>query len=471
MFWKKKGTGEVTGEAGEGAPDGGTAGSPGEAGADPRTARVRDALRTVMDPELHRDIVSLGMVKDLEVSDDRISLTVELTTPACPLKDVIQRDVEAAIGRVMPGAEVQIRWGAQVRSGQAASGSLPGRNLVPEVRNVILVASGKGGVGKSTVAANLACALAAEGARVGLMDADIYGPSIPTMFRVSERPGSRDGKSIDPIPVYGITVMSIGFFVPPEKAVVWRGPMVTGAIVQFLRDVRWGELDYLICDLPPGTGDAQLTFAQQLQVTGAVIVSTPQDVALVDVMRAKGMFDTVHIPILGMVENMSFFECDGCGKRHEIFAHGGARAAAERFGVPFLGEVPIELAVRETGDQGCPVVVARPEAPAARAFREIARRMAARISVLHDQAEQRARTLLREAARGAFTAETPIGEVLKRHPRGRAILEAHGVALDEAAPLGAAAQAAGVAPEALLAALGTGPDVPSRPRGLPVIAG
>lgn len=402
MFWNKKGNGQP--EAPEGVPPGG-APAPGvaerEVATDPRRDEVLAALRTVDDPELHRDLVSLGMVKDLVVGEDRISLTIVLTTPACPLKETIARDVTAAIGRVCPGVPVDIAWGAQVRSSQAAGAAGKGPPLVPGVRNVVLVASGKGGVGKSTVAANLATALAADGARVGLLDADIYGPSIPTMFRVEARPESRDGKSIEPIPVYGITLMSIGFFVPPEKAVVWRGPMVSGAILQFLRDVTWGELDYLVCDLPPGTGDAQLTFAQQLQVTGAVIVSTPQDVALTDVVRAKGMFDTVHVPVLGMVENMSFFECDGCGKRHEIFSHGGARAAAERFGVPFLGEVPIELAVRETGDAGCPVVVSRPDTPAARAFREVARKVAARISVLHAEAAEKAQTLLREAARGA----------------------------------------------------------------------
>lgn len=418
MFWNKKGNGPP--EAPEGLPQGGTPAS-GVAGregtAHPGRDEVLAALRTVEDPELHRDLVSLGMVKDLVVGEHRIYLTIVLTTPACPLKETIARDVTAAIGRVRPGVPVEIAWGAQVRSSHApATGT--GQALVPGVRNVVLVASGKGGVGKSTVAANLATALAADGARVGLLDADIYGPSIPTMFRVEARPESRDGKSIEPISVYGITLMSIGFFVPPEKAVVWRGPMVSGAILQFLRDVSWGELDYLVCDLPPGTGDAQLTFAQQLQVTGAVIVSTPQDVALTDVVRAKGMFDTVHVPVLGMVENMSFFECDGCGKRHEIFSHGGARAAAERFGVPFLGEVPIELAVRETGDAGCPVVVSRPDTPAARAFRDVARKVAARISVLHADAAEKAQAALREAARGAASGAP--GDPAK--PRGLPVI-------------------------------------------------
>ncbi len=471
MFWKKKSeSGDASGAEVPGSTPTRVEASPPE---NPAHSRVLAALSTVMDPDLKRDLVSLGMIKNLSVGEERVSLTVELTTPACPLKEVIGRDVEAAIGTVLPGVKVELAFSARVRSTQGG-GARGAQNLIPDVKNVVLVASGKGGVGKSTVAANLACALAATGAKVGLMDADIYGPSIPTMFRIGDKPVSRDGKTIDPIPVFGLTVMSIGFFVPPEKAVVWRGPMVTGAIVQFLRDVKWGALDYLICDLPPGTGDAQLTFAQQLQVTGAVIVSTPQDVALSDVIRAKAMFDTVTIPILGMVENMSYFLCDGCGKRHEIFAHGGARAAAARFNLPFLGEVPIELGVRETGDEGCPLVVARPDSPAAASFRAIAGQVAAQISVQQVAAEERARQALRVAARGGsvLTAGTRIAEVLQSHSGARQVLEAHGVDVDEVtATVSQAARLAGVDEEALLRALGQGGGGSSRPRSLPVIAG
>ncbi|HEY6104578.1 MAG TPA: Mrp/NBP35 family ATP-binding protein, partial [Anaeromyxobacteraceae bacterium] len=322
------------------------------------------ALKKVMDPELNRDIVGLGMVKDLAVSGDAVSLKVELTTPACPLKDRIGKDVDAALKGV--GAKrVEIVWGAQVR---AAPGASQGQ-LTPGVKNIVLVGAGKGGVGKSTVAINVAVGLARMGARVGILDADIYGPSIPILTGLhSTRPHSRDGKTLDPIEAHGVKVMSIGFLVDPDQALIWRGPMVTGALIQLMRDVNWGELDYLVLDLPPGTGDVPLTLAQNIRAAGVVLVSTPQDVALADVIRAKLMFDKVSIPVLGIVENMSSFICPHCRTETAIFDHGGARKAAEKMQIRFLGEIPIDLAIREAGDAGVPVVARAPESPQAKAF-------------------------------------------------------------------------------------------------------
>jgi len=333
------------------------------------------ALRKVMDPEIHRDVVSLGMVKDLRVEGDAVSLTVELTTPACPLKDAIGKDVEAAL-RAAGAKRVELRFGAQVRGAPGVAQS----QLTPGVKNIILVGAGKGGVGKSTVAVNLAVALAKLGARVGILDADIYGPSIPILTGVTERPTSRDGQKLDPLHGHGVSVMSIGFLVDPEQALIWRGPMVTGALIQLLRDVSWGELDYLVLDLPPGTGDVPLTLAQNIRAAGVVLVSTPQDVALADVIRAKLMFDKVSIPVLGIVENMSSFVCPHCRKETDIFAHGGARTAAEKLGIRFLGEVPIDLAIREGGDHGVPVVSGHPDSPQAQAFFTVARNVAGAVS-------------------------------------------------------------------------------------------
>src|SRR5512138_2259576 len=303
------------------------------------TKAATDALRKVLDPELRRDLVSLGMVKDLEVSGDTVRLTVELTTPACPLKDTIGKDVTAAL----QGAgfkKVELSWGAQVRSAPGVAQS----QLTPGVKNIILVGAGKGGVGKSTVAVNLAVGLATLGAKVGILDADIYGPSLPVLTGLDQRPTSRDGQKLDPLRAHGVEVMSIGFFIVPVQALIWRGPRVTGALIELLRDVAWGELDYLVLDLPPGTGDIPLTLAQNVKAAGVVLVSTPQDVALADVIRAKLMFDKVSIPVLGIVENMSSFVCPHCRAETQIFAHGGARTAAEKMGIRFLGEIPIDLA-------------------------------------------------------------------------------------------------------------------------------
>ncbi len=366
MFWKKK----------EAAPE----------GLDPVLV---EALRTVDDPELHQDLVTLGMVKAASLADGAAAITIELTTPACPLKDRIRADIEAAVQEAVPGTSVSIEWTAQVRSAPRAPGKGAGMPSLAEVANIVLVASGKGGVGKSTVATNLAVALARMGAKVGLLDADIYGPSIPTMFGIHEGLASSDGKTIDPHWLGGLKLVSMGFLIPPEKAMIWRGPMLTSAVIQFLRDVRWGELDYLVVDLPPGTGDVQLTFAQQVPVTGAVVVSTPQPVALADVVRANAMFDSVDIPILGLVENMAYFVCDGCDKRHAIFDTGGARRAAEQFDMQFLAELPIDTAVRAAGDMGLPITAAEPESEAGRAYVALARKVAGRVSVVNAEAAAR----------------------------------------------------------------------------------
>ncbi len=334
-----------------------------------------DALRKVIDPELRRDVVSLDMVKDLAVDGDTVRLKVELTTPACPLKDTIGRDVKNAL----EGAgfrRVDLSWGAQVRSAPGVTQA----TLTPGVKNIVLVGAGKGGVGKSTVAVNLGVALAKLGAKVGILDADVYGPSLPMLTGINERPTSSDGQKLDPMLAHGVAVMSIGFLVDPDQALIWRGPMVTGAVIQLLRDVRWGELDYLVLDLPPGTGDVPLTLAQNVRAAGVVLVSTPQDVALADVIRAKLMFDKVSIPVLGLVENMSSFVCPHCRQETAIFAHGGARTAAEKMGIRFLGEVPIDLAIREGGDRGVPIVAGAPDSPQAKAFLDVARNVAGAVS-------------------------------------------------------------------------------------------
>ena len=334
------------------------------------------ALKKVIDPELRRDLVSLGMVKDLRVEGGAVSLKVELTTPACPLRETIGKDVEGAL-RAAGATQVNIAWGAQVRSAPGVSDAA----LTPGVKNIVLVGAGKGGVGKSTVALNLAVALARQGAQVGLLDADIYGPSLPLMTGTTSRPSSRDGKRLEPIPAFGLKTMSIGYLIDPDQALVWRGPMVTGALIQLLRDVNWGELDYLVLDLPPGTGDVPLTLAQNIRAAGVVLVSTPQDVALADVIRAKLMFDKVSIPVLGIVENMSTFICPHCRQETAIFDHGGARSAAEKMGIRFLGEIPLDLAVREGGDKGVPIVAGAPDGPQALAFSAAAQQVAAAISV------------------------------------------------------------------------------------------
>lgn len=339
---------------------------------------VLAALRPVADPELRRSLVELEMIKDVRIDDGRVSFEVELTTPACPLKSQIQNDCERAV-QSLPGVRsVDIRFGAQVRGAEPIPG---GENLIPSVKNMVLVASGKGGVGKSTVAVNLAVALGQTGARVGLLDADIYGPSIPIMMGIRERPELTAQKKVRTLTGHGIEVMSIGYLVDPDTAMIWRGPMLNGAVVQLLRDVAWGDLDYLIADLPPGTGDVQLTIAQRVAVAGAVVVTTPQAVALADVVRAKRMFDKVNIPTLGLIENMASFICPNCNTVHDIFARGGGERAADELDIPFLGSIPIDPRIRAGGDAGAPMVVTHPDSPASQAIRDIARQLAGKISV------------------------------------------------------------------------------------------
>ena len=334
-----------------------------------------EALKKVKDPELGRDLVTLGMIKELAVTGGAVKVNVELTTPACPLRETIRKDVDAAL-RAAGATDVDITFGARVRAAPGVAQS----QLTPGVKNIILVGAGKGGVGKSTVAINVAVALATTGARVGILDADVYGPSIPILTGVTERPTSTDGQKLKPLQAHGLSVMSIGFLVDPDQPLIWRGPMVTGALIQLLRDVEWGELDYLVLDLPPGTGDVPLSLAQNVKAAGVVLVSTPQDVALADVIRAKLMFDKVSIPILGLVENMSSFVCPHCRQETAIFDHGGARKAADKMGIRFLGEIPIDLAIRQGGDQGVPIVAGQPDSPQAQAFLAVARNVAGAVS-------------------------------------------------------------------------------------------
>ena len=345
---------------------------------------VIDALRAVQEPELGRDIVTLDMVKDVAIDGTAIAFTIELTTPACPLKDEIEGNARAVLANL--GAEtVEITWGAMVRRAQPRQAE----QLLPGVKNVIAVASGKGGVGKSTVSVNLAVALAQAGASVGLLDADITGPNIPMMMGIEGQPKATDNNKIGPLERHGVKTISIQFFVPEGQPIVWRGPLVGGAIQQFLRDVEWGELDYLVIDLPPGTSDAQLTLAQAVPISGAVLVTTPQEVALSDVAKALAMFKRMSVPILGLVENMTAFVCPHCGEVTEIFGRGGGERFAAEHGLDYLGGVPLDVTVRQGGDVGVPAVAQREPGPAARALTAIAGAVAARMSVRAAQAADR----------------------------------------------------------------------------------
>ncbi|MBI1946472.1 MAG: Mrp/NBP35 family ATP-binding protein [Deltaproteobacteria bacterium] len=355
--------------------------------------RLLDAFAKLECPHVCADLTSNGIIGD--VRGDKGKVVVELVLPTPALKDLerLEHDVTAAARGVLgDGVDIELVKKFEVRPAAVTRG---GPSDLPGVKNVVLVASGKGGVGKSTVASNLAVALAEMGCKVGMLDADIYGPSAPTMFGIGEgtRPGTVPGKDpnkpmIAPLERYGVKLMSIGFLVDTTTPMVWRGPMIASAAMQLFKDVSWGELDYLIVDLPPGTGDVQLTISQQVLVAGAVVVSTPQDVALADVVRAKVMFDRVSIPVLGIVENMSWFVCDNCNKRHEIFFHGGAKSAARDMGAPFLGDVPIEPGVVAGGDRGKPVVRDMPDSASAQAFFAIAREVATGVAKLaFDQGE------------------------------------------------------------------------------------
>jgi ATP-binding protein involved in chromosome partitioning len=339
-------------------------------------AAVLAALRTVQEPELGGDLVTRNMIRDLAIDGASVSFTIELTTPACPLKDQIEAEVRKALAPVGVG-ELTIAWDATVRRATPRSAEL----LVPGVKNVIAVASGKGGVGKSTVSVNLAVALAKAGASVGLLDADITGPNIPMMLGLDGQPTASENNKIVPLERHGVKAISIQFFVPEGQPIVWRGPLIGGAISQFLRDVEWGELDYLVVDLPPGTSDAQLTLAQSVPISGTVLVTTPQEVALSDVAKALSMLRRLNVPIIGLVENMSAFVCPHCGEATEIFGRGGGERFAEQHNVEFLGKVPLDVTVRQGGDAGVPAVAQREPGPAAQALEAVAKLVAARMSV------------------------------------------------------------------------------------------
>lgn len=334
-------------------------------------AAVLEALSGVQEPELHKDLVSLGMVKDLAITDGTVSFTLELTTPACPYRAEIEREAAEAVRGVAGVSDVELKVTSNVPSS---------RGLIDRpIRNTIAVGSGKGGVGKSTIAVNLAVSLAKAGARVGLLDADIYGPNVPTMMGVDSLPAPREGKMI-PAEAFGVKLVSIAFMVKPGQPLIWRGPMLHSAVRQFIADVAWGELDYLVVDLPPGTGDAPLSLSQSIPLTGAVVVTMPQQVSLDDASRAMGMFETMKVPILGVVENMSYLELED-GSRMDLFGEGGGERLAEQAGVPFLGMVPIDPQVRAGGDAGMPVVLSHPDSAVARALTAVTEAVAARVSV------------------------------------------------------------------------------------------
>jgi ATP-binding protein involved in chromosome partitioning len=343
---------------------------------------VLAALSKVQEPELGGDLVSRRMIKELRVTGGTVSFTIELTTPACPMKEQIQTEAEAAV-RTLPGVEqVTIAFSANTRH----HAGIPEQTPIPGVSNVVAVAAGKGGVGKSTVAANLAVALAQEGASVGLLDADVFGPSLPLMFGVRGQPEAyQNGQGeavMIPLSGHGIKLISVGFLVDESQPVIWRGPMVSQLLRQFLYNVAWAPLDYLIIDMPPGTGDIALTLAQSLPLTGSLIVTTPQAVATADVIKAMEMFKKVNVPLLGIVENMAYFEAPDTGQRYDIFGSGGAKRLSAQLDVPLLGEIPLGMAVRAGGDSGAPAVISSAPDAYAERFRQLARQLAARISVL-----------------------------------------------------------------------------------------
>ncbi len=345
---------------------------------------VMAALKGVVDAERNADIVSLGMVSGLVIKDGNVGFSLEVDAKHGarmePLRKAAEKAVEAlpqvlSVTAVLTAHSTKGAADAAPPPGQPAGGATGERPLVPGVKSIVAVASGKGGVGKSTTAVNLALGLAAGGHSVGMMDADIYGPALPRMMGISGRPTSHDGKTLEPMRNYGVKVMSMGFLVAEDTPMIWRGPMVMSALQQMLRDVNWGELDVLVVDMPPGTGDAQLTMAQQVPLTGAVIVSTPQDIALLDARKGLNMFRKVDVPVFGIVENMSYFLCPNCGHNTPIFSHGGARREADKLGTEFLGEIPLDVEIRETSDGGQPIVVSRPDSPNAQTYRAIADRV------------------------------------------------------------------------------------------------
>lgn len=346
---------------------------------------VIKALSTVNDPDLHRDLVTLNMVQQVEIDRKNIKVKIQLTTPACPLKDKIKDDCIAAIKKEIPDAESII---VEMDSKVISNNKVQGGSILPGVKNTIAVASGKGGVGKSTVAVNLAVALAKEGAKVGLIDADIYGPSIPLMLGLTDKPqifqSPQTGKML-PLENYGVKLMSIGFLIDDDSPVIWRGPMASGAIKQFMSDVDWGELDYLFFDMPPGTGDIQLTLVQTIPLTGSVIVTTPQEVSLIDAKKGLKMFSRVNVPVFGIIENMSYFIAPDTGNRYEIFGTGGGEKLAVDLETKFLGGIPIDPRIRVGGDTGKPIVYEIPDSTEAKIITSIAQNLAAQISINNEK--------------------------------------------------------------------------------------
>ena len=335
------------------------------------------ALAVVVDPDLHRDIVSLGFIKDLAIEGGRVSFTIELTTPACPVKDQMRDQAKAAVSQIPGVTSVEVQMSARVRE---AVNPEAGRAAPEGVKNIIAVGAGKGGVGKTTVAVNLALALAKCGSKVGVIDGDIYGPNVPLMLGIKTQL-TTDGQKIIPAEKFGLQVISMGFLTGDDAPIIWRGPMLHGALQQFFREVRWVDLDYLVVDMPPGTGDVALSLSQTVPVAGAIVVTTPQQVSLADSRRAVAMYKKLNIPTLGIIENMSYFVCRECHHEADIFGHGGGEQMAKELGIPFLGRVPIYQPIREGGDAGVPLLISEPDSPAGRAFMAAAEQAAAQVSI------------------------------------------------------------------------------------------
>jgi ATP-binding protein involved in chromosome partitioning len=338
---------------------------------------VLSGLRQIIDPDLRKDIVSLGFIRDLAIAGGDVSFRIVLTTPACPVKEQMETDATEIVRALDGVTNVRVTMDAEVPQGRGIKNNV----AIEGIKNIVAVSSGKGGVGKSTVAVNLAVALAADGAKVGIMDADVYGPNVPIMLGTGYDQPEVVGQKLKPIEAHGVKMISMAVLVPPDKPMVLRGPMLHGVVRQFLSDVNWGELDYLIVDMPPGTGDVQLSLAQLVPVQGAVMVTTPQEVSLSDVRRAVKMFEQVNVPVLGVIENMSYFIAPDTGNRYEIFGRGGGQKLCDEYGLNFLGEVPMGIEVREGGDRGIPVVVSAPDSPQAAAFRHVAEEVARQVSI------------------------------------------------------------------------------------------
>lgn len=339
-------------------------------------AAVLDALKAVTDPDLSRDIVSLGFVKNLTIVDGQVSFTIELTTPACPVKDQMRDQARSVVSALEGVTTVNVEMTASVRSAVSDTEKAP----IPGIRNIIAVGAGKGGVGKTTVSVNLAVALARYGGRVGIIDGDVYGPNVPIMLGIESQLES-DGKKIVPAEKYGIRVVSMGFLTDGDAPIIWRGPMLHGIVRQFFQDVLWGELDYLVVDMPPGTGDVALSLSQTVPVSGAIVVTTPQKVSLSDSRRAVAMYRKLNVPTLGIIENMSYYICPGCDRESDLFGKGGGERMAEELEVPFLGQIPLYTPIRIGGDTGVPIVNAEPDSPVTQGFLKLAERVAAQISI------------------------------------------------------------------------------------------